>query len=235
MPHIAASTSTSMLTLPARAETATLTASLSGMSVPALASIAMRDTPASISPPVISSPAAFLSPAASPISLTSSIKKASASPFSDVTTASASTIASTAETSLYLRRGAACCVPLWQDRQLKEFFLTKSESILFCWSGGKDSAIALHTLLQQKQFRAIAACIDTKVLDPSFAGRELDESFFHDLPPHADPCGENGEFHTFVYDGPIFQSPIPVRTGDFVNRDGFVFCDLLPQMEEARK
>jgi uncharacterized protein (TIGR00290 family) len=87
----------------------------------------------------------------------------------------------------------------------------------------------------EQQFRAIVACVDSKVLDPSFAGRELDESFFRDLPPRADPCGENGEFHTFVFDGPIFQSPIPVRTGDIVNRDGFVFCDLLPQMEEASK
>src|SRR3984893_2116024 len=81
----------------------------------------------------------------------------------------------------------------------------------------------------EQRFRAIAACIDTKVLDPSFAGRELDESFFRDLPPQADPCGENGEFHSFVFDGPIFQSPIPIRTGEIVNRDGFVFCDLLPQ------
>jgi uncharacterized protein (TIGR00290 family) len=86
-----------------------------------------------------------------------------------------------------------------------------------------------------QNFRAIAACIDSKVLDPSFAGRELDASFFRDLPPHADPCGENGEFHTFVFDAPIFQSPIPVRTGEVVNRDGFIFCDLLPQMEEATK
>jgi uncharacterized protein (TIGR00290 family) len=85
-----------------------------------------------------------------------------------------------------------------------------------------------------KRFRAIAACVDPTILDPSFAGRELDESFFRDLPPNADPCGENGEFHTFVFDGPIFQSPIPVRTGEVVNRDGFVFCDLLPQLEEAR-
>jgi uncharacterized protein (TIGR00290 family) len=95
-----------------------------------------------------------------------------------------------------------------------------------------------HELIRyfhEQRFRAIAACVDSKVLDPSFAGRELDESFFRDLPPHADPCGENGEFHTFVFDGPIFQSPIPVRTGDVVNRDGFVFCDLLPQMEEATK
>jgi uncharacterized protein (TIGR00290 family) len=86
-----------------------------------------------------------------------------------------------------------------------------------------------------QRFRAIAACVDPKVLAPSFAGRELDESFFRDLPPTADPCGENGEFHTFVFDGPIFRFPIPVRAGEVVNRDGFVFCDLLPEMEEAAK
>jgi uncharacterized protein (TIGR00290 family) len=87
---------------------------------------------------------------------------------------------------------------------------------------------------QANRFRAIAVCVDSKVLDPSFAGRELDESFFRDLPPHADPCGENGEFHTFVFDGPIFHAPIPVRAGEVVNRDGFVFCDLLSEMEEAK-
>lgn len=88
---------------------------------------------------------------------------------------------------------------------------------------------------QASKFRAIAVCIDPKAIDPSFAGRELDTSFFRDLPPHADPCGENGEFHTFVFDGPIFQSPIHVRAGEVVNRDGFVFCDLLSTMEEATK
>jgi uncharacterized protein (TIGR00290 family) len=240
--------------------------------------------------------------------------------------------------------------PILARRILVEHFLTSPEPILFCWSGGKDSAMALHTLLQRpgvqiaallttvtetydrismhgvrrellqrqaesiglplhevrippqcvnpiyearmeealrlfyeqgirrvafgdifledlrayreknlarigmtalfpiwkrdtrelirrfhdQHFRAIAACIDTKVLDPSFAGRELDDSFFRDLPPSADPCGENGEFHTFVFDGPIFRSPIPIRTGEIVNRDGFVFCDLLPLMEETK-
>jgi uncharacterized protein (TIGR00290 family) len=82
--------------------------------------------------------------------------------------------------------------------------------------------------LHSANFRAIAVCVDSKVLDRSFAGRELDHAFFRDLPPHADPCGENGEFHTFVFDGPIFHSPIPVRTGEIVQRDSFVFCDLLP-------
>jgi len=84
-------------------------------------------------------------------------------------------------------------------------------------------------------YRAIAVCIDSKVLDPSFAGRELDEAFFRDLPPQADPCGENGEFHTFVFDGPIFRAPLRVRAGEIIKRDSFVFCDLLPLEEVARK
>jgi uncharacterized protein (TIGR00290 family) len=87
---------------------------------------------------------------------------------------------------------------------------------------------------QANKFRAITVCIDPKVLAPSFSGRELNESFFRDLPPNADPCGENGEFHTFVFDGPIFRSPIPVRVGEVVNRDGFVFCDLVSEMEAAK-
>ena len=77
-------------------------------------------------------------------------------------------------------------------------------------------------------FRAITACVDPKVLSPAFAGRELDNSFFADLPAGVDPCGENGEFHTFVFDGPIFVRPVEVRVGKAVQRDGFVFCDLLP-------
>ena len=88
---------------------------------------------------------------------------------------------------------------------------------------------------QTQRFHAITVCIDPKVLAPSFAGRQLDEPFFLDLPPGADPCGENGEFHTFVFDGPIFRWPIPVRTGEIVHRDGFVFCDLLPATKGAAK
>ena len=76
-------------------------------------------------------------------------------------------------------------------------------------------------------FRAITVCVDGKVLDCGFAGRELNEQFFRDLPPHADPCGENGEFHTFVFDGPIFKQPVHCTTGEVVDRDGFYFCDLI--------
>jgi uncharacterized protein (TIGR00290 family) len=83
------------------------------------------------------------------------------------------------------------------------------------------------------KFRALAACIDPKVLDRSFAGRELDESFFRDLPAGVDPCGENGEFHTFVFDGPIFSNPISVRAGEIVERDGFLYCDLFPSTAAA--
>jgi uncharacterized protein (TIGR00290 family) len=77
-------------------------------------------------------------------------------------------------------------------------------------------------------FRAVTVCVDPRVLDASFAGRELDASFFADLPMGVDPCGENGEFHTFVFDGPIFRTPIAFRIGEVVTRDGFCFCDLLP-------
>jgi uncharacterized protein (TIGR00290 family) len=79
------------------------------------------------------------------------------------------------------------------------------------------------------QFRAVAVCIDSKVLDPSFAGRELDESFFADLPPGVDPCGENGEFHTFVFNGPIFARPVDFTLGEVVQRESFIFRDLLPE------
>ena len=78
------------------------------------------------------------------------------------------------------------------------------------------------------RFRSVAVCIDSKVLDPSFAGRELDASFFADLPPTVDPCGENGEFHTFVFDGPIFSRPIGFTLGEVVQRESFIFRDLLP-------
>ena len=82
-------------------------------------------------------------------------------------------------------------------------------------------------------FRAMAVCIDGKILGREFAGRELDESFFKDLPANADPCGENGEFHTFVFAGPIFRHAIPVHTGEIVERDSFIFCDLLPNDERT--
>ena len=78
-------------------------------------------------------------------------------------------------------------------------------------------------------FRAVVVCVDPELLDLSFAGRPFHEALIADLPADVNPCGENGEFHTFVWDGPIFQHPIPVSTGAVVERDGFVFCDVLPR------
>ena len=75
-------------------------------------------------------------------------------------------------------------------------------------------------------FRAVLACVDPKQIDPAFCGREYDDRLLDELPATADPCGENGEFHTFVYDGPIFGGAVPIRRGEVVTRDGFVFCDL---------
>jgi uncharacterized protein (TIGR00290 family) len=73
--------------------------------------------------------------------------------------------------------------------------------------------------------RAKLTCVDTKQLAPSFAGREFDSRLLDDLPPAIDPCGERGEFHTCVYAGPMFASPIPLESGEVVTRDGFAYAD----------
>ncbi len=76
--------------------------------------------------------------------------------------------------------------------------------------------------------RAVLTCVDPAQISPSFVGRAFDEALLNDLPPGVDPCGERGEFHTFVWDAPMFSSPIAIRTGETVTRDGFVFCDVVP-------
>ena len=80
---------------------------------------------------------------------------------------------------------------------------------------------------------AILTCIDPKVLDPSFAGREFDARLLDDLPPSVDPCGERGEFHSVAYRGPMFRRPIPVEQGAVVERAGYVFADVLLRVPAA--
>jgi uncharacterized protein (TIGR00290 family) len=80
-------------------------------------------------------------------------------------------------------------------------------------------------------FKAIVTCADAKVLGPEFVGREIDEHFLMSLPSSIDPCGENGEFHTFVFDGPNFKAPVRLTKGEIVQREGFWFCDLIPAVE----
>ena len=78
-------------------------------------------------------------------------------------------------------------------------------------------------------FKAVVASAEAKRLDKSFAGRMFDTDFVSELPRDIDPNGENGEFHTFVFDGPIFQKTIPYTIGEVVRRNGFYYCDIQPQ------
>lgn len=93
---------------------------------------------------------------------------------------------------------------------------------------GRDTATLAREMIKAG-FRAILSCVDPRKLNPSFAGREFDSSLLADLPASVDPCGENGEFHTFVYDCPIFRKPIRVQVGERVVRDGFQFADIIPK------
>jgi uncharacterized protein (TIGR00290 family) len=97
------------------------------------------------------------------------------------------------------------------------------EAIFPVW--GRDTAALARDFLRLG-FAAVLVCVDTQTLAPSFAGRSFDEDLLRDLPPGVDPCGENGEFHTFVHAGPIFRSPVPFRRGEVEDRGRFHFCDL---------
>ena len=92
---------------------------------------------------------------------------------------------------------------------------------------GYDTAALAREFLDAG-FEATLVCVDPRVLDPAFCGRRYDGRLLAELPPDVDPCGENGEFHTFVSAGPIFAEPIACAIGEIVERDGFVFCDLTP-------
>jgi uncharacterized protein (TIGR00290 family) len=91
---------------------------------------------------------------------------------------------------------------------------------------GRSTAELSHEFLEAG-FEATVVCVDPHSLDRSFAGRDYDERLLADLPESVDPCGENGEFHTFVHAGPGFGKPIAHAKGAVVERDGFVFCDLI--------
>ena len=81
--------------------------------------------------------------------------------------------------------------------------------------------------------KATLTCVNPKVLEAAFAGRDFDGALLADLPPSVDPCGERGEFHSFAWDGPMFSHPLPIRRGEVVERDGFVFADLMPEAAHA--
>jgi uncharacterized protein (TIGR00290 family) len=120
---------------------------------------------------------------------------------------------------IYLRE-----VREYRERQLRELGLKCEFPI---W--GRDSRSLAGEFID-KGFKAVVVCVDSTQLDWGFSGREFDEGFLAGLPTAADVCGENGEFHTFVYDGPIFADRVEFERGGITLRDGrFYYCDLLPR------
>ncbi|MDP4148497.1 MAG: ATP-binding protein [Bacteroidota bacterium] len=134
-----------------------------------------------------------------------------------------------------LAAGIDCVFPLWKD----------------------DTTGLLHEFIHSG-FKAIIVCVNSRWLDKSFCGRLIDEALLRDLPGDVDPCGENGEYHSFVFEGPIFSRPVAFQKGEIVYREyrapvttsaadscftdpaapsGFYFCDLLPawQAESIKK
>ncbi len=110
----------------------------------------------------------------------------------------------------------------------------------------KQDTRTLMLRFVEEGFKAVVICVNAEVLDKSFCGRLVNHSFLEDLPSHVDPCGENGEFHTFCFDGPIFQHPVPYIKGELVYKTypepkgndgkaksdyGFWFCDLYPKRD----
>lgn len=126
---------------------------------------------------------------------------------------------------------------LYREKRLAELNLT---GVFPLWQ--RDTTELAQEFVAQG-FRAVTVCVNEKQLDSSFVGREMDAGFFASLPPNVDPCGENGEYHSFVYDGPLFAQPIPLEKGEIVRRTlgddndlydtGFWYADFLPTIKEA--
>jgi uncharacterized protein (TIGR00290 family) len=113
-------------------------------------------------------------------------------------------------------------VRAYRERQLKD---TGLEPLFPLW-GMPTPELAQEMI--SAGLRAKLVCVDPQQISPSFIGRDFDKALLRDLPATVDPCGENGEFHSFVYAGPIFSREIAIVTGEKVERDGFWFCDILP-------
>jgi len=104
---------------------------------------------------------------------------------------------------------------------------TGIQPIFPIWRTPSDTKALAQEMLKN-DLHTVLTTVDPKQIDAAFAGRMYDEGLLNDLPSNADPCGENGEFHTFCFDGPMFAHPISIQVGETVTQDGFVFTDILP-------
>ena len=126
-------------------------------------------------------------------------------------------------------RGVECCAfgDLFlediRDYRIKQLNGTGLEPVFPLWGEATDQ---LGRKMIAGGLKTVITCVDPKQLDPSFVGREYTEQFLNDLPASVDPCGENGEFHSFVYDAPFFKQAIDVKVTEIVEREGFVFADV---------
>ena len=98
---------------------------------------------------------------------------------------------------------------------------------------GRPTRTLAEEMISRGQ-KAVLTCVDPRALPRALAGRAFDAALLRELPEAADPCGERGEFHSFAWDGPAFRHPVPVHVGEVVEREGFVFADLLPDAPSAR-
>jgi uncharacterized protein (TIGR00290 family) len=120
-------------------------------------------------------------------------------------------------------------VRAYRERQLEG---TGLEPLFPIWGIPTDQLA--HEMVNSG-LRARLVCVDPKQLSSEFAGRDFDQTLLDELPPGVDPCGENGEFHSFAYAGPMFSREIAIATGEKVERDGFWFCDVLPAATPSTK
>jgi len=97
----------------------------------------------------------------------------------------------------------------------------------------RDTKELAYAFVNQK-FKAVVTCVDSEMLPSSYAGRAYDRAFLADLPLNVDPCGENGEFHTFVYDGPVFNQPLPLKLGEQTHDEHFHYCEITSRSRRAR-
>jgi diphthamide synthase (EF-2-diphthine--ammonia ligase) len=111
--------------------------------------------------------------------------------------------------------------------RIRQLTGTGLEPLFPLWGTPADTPALAREMLAAG-LGAVLTCVDSRQLEPRFAGRSFDAALLAELPPGVDPCGERGEFHTFCHAGPMFVAPVAVRVGEVLSRDGFCFADLLP-------